>query len=276
MIDNKKVLAVIPARGGSKRLPRKNILPLGGKPLVGWTIGAAKQCEYIDRIIVSTEDVEIARISKQFGGEVPFYRPHELSQDKTTTLDVVLHLLDKLEQKGETYDYVILLQPTSPLRTAQHITDACEQIVDNNDACAIVSTCLAEHHPLWCNTLPENGSMSNFIQKEIHNLRSQDLPDYYRLNGAIYICETEVLRSEKTFFPSHGCYTFIMSQEDSVDIDTKDDFDRAQLYVDDLIVDRSDLLIQLYVEYKNKHNRELDCRQFKQYLSNLINEEKHT
>ena len=120
-MTDKKVLAIIPARGGSKRLPRKNILPLGGKPLLGWTIDAANQCEHIDRVIVSTEDAEIAEVSKKFGCEIPFYRPHELSTDETTTLDVVLHLLDELEKADEHYDYVVLLQPTSPLRTAEHI-----------------------------------------------------------------------------------------------------------------------------------------------------------
>jgi len=272
-MTDKKVLAIIPARGGSKRLPRKNILPLGGKPLLGWTIDAANQCEHIDRVIVSTEDAEIAEVSKKFGCEIPFYRPHELSTDETTTLDVVLHLLDELEKADEHYDYVVLLQPTSPLRTAEHISSAFNQLTNNNKASSVVSVCLAEHHPLWCNTLPEDASLSSFMRKEIHNLRSQDLPDYYRLNGAIYICEVGVLRSKKTFFPEQGCYAFIMSQEDSIDIDTRDDFNLAQLHMDSLVIDRSDFLLQLHTEYRKVHGADIEYKQFKHYLLDLVNEQ---
>ena len=269
---NKKILAVVPARGGSKRLPRKNILPLGGVPLLGWTLKAAGKCEYIDRVIVSTEDIEIAEVAKEFGGDVPFYRPCELSTDETTTLDVVLHLLDKLEQMGESYDYVILLQPTSPLRTAQHISDAYEQLINNDDANAVVSVCLAEHHPLWCNTLPNDASLSHFMRKEIHNLRSQDLPNYYRLNGAIYICDVEVLRSQKTFFPEQGCYAFIMHQKDSIDIDTKEDFDFARLSIDNDAIEKANIFEELHKKYASKNGNILTYKQFSKYLLDLLNE----
>lgn len=241
MIGDKKVLAIIPARGGSKRLPRKNILPLGAEPLIKWTIDAAKDCQYIDRFIVSTEDSEIAEVSKKEGADVPFLRPDYLAEDSTTTLDVVLHLLNKLEEKGEHYDYIVLLQPTSPLRTAKHIDAAFQQLIETNQR-AIVSVCEAEHHPLWCNTLPENKTMSSFLNKEVHNKRSQDLPTYYRLNGAIYICLIPLLKAEKTFLPSVDCSAYIMLQEDSIDIDTKSDFDRAELAVDRNTIEKSKLI----------------------------------
>ncbi len=233
MINGKSVLAIIPARGGSKRLPRKNILSLGGKPLIGWTIEAAKQCNGIDRVIVSTEDKEIAKIAEQFGAEVPFLRPVELAGDTITTLDVVLHLLSELEKNNKYYDYVVLLQPTSPLRIATHIEQAFSNMIYRKGK-AIVSVCLVEHPPLWCNTLPDNGSMKSFLHKDTHNVRSQDLPDYYRINGAIYICETKLLRSEKTFLPSHDCYAFIMPQEVSIDIDNRIDFNLAKLLLNEL------------------------------------------
>lgn len=231
MIDKKKVLGVIPARGASKRLPRKNILPLSGKPLIYWSIKSALECDYIDRLIVSTEDPEIASISELYGAEIPFLRPDTLATDEVTTIEVITHLLNKLRKKEEYYDYIVLLQPTSPLRNSNHIKSALEKIIERK-ANAIVSVCEAEHHPFWCNTLPEDKSMDNFLRKDLHNLRSQDLPTYYRLNGAIYICRSNTLLLENTFLPSKGCSAFIMSQKSSIDIDTQEDFMLAQLTFD--------------------------------------------
>jgi CMP-N,N'-diacetyllegionaminic acid synthase len=248
MINNKKVLAVIPARGGSKRLARKNILPLGEKPLISWTIEAARECKYIDRVIVSTEDDEISDVSRKYNADVPFLRPEELAADDISTIDVVLHLLNELGKESDCYDYIVLLQPTSPLRTAKHIAAAFEQLAESR-LNAIVSVCQAEHHPLWCNTLPEDGSMSSFLREDIHNIRSQDLPVYYRLNGAIYICDVGLLKDKQTFLPPKSCSAFIMPQEDSVDIDTKDDFIRAQLAFDSSIVGKSKFADQLFSNY---------------------------
>jgi len=256
VINNKKVLAVIPARGGSKRLSRKNIENLFGRPLIGWAIDAANESKYIDRVIVSTEDKEIVNIAKSSGADIPFLRPNELAGDDITMVDVILHLLSTLEKKDERYDYVVLLQPTSPLRTARHIDEAFRELVEANQN-AIVSVCEAEHHPLWCNTLPEDKSMTSFLSKEIHNLRSQDLPKYYQLNGAIYICDTTLLKNEKTFLPSEGCIAFIMSQEDSIDIDTQNDFNRAHLLFDKNIIEKSKLADQLFDNYTKKNYGEL-------------------
>jgi len=273
MINDKRLLAVIPARGGSKRLPRKNILELAGKPLISWTIEETQKSTFIDRVVVSTEDHEIGEIAKQFGKEIPFYRPSSLAGDSVTTMEVLLQLIEELKKQDEFYDYIILLQPTSPLRRVIHIDEACRQLIDHKNAGAIVSVCPAEHHPLWSNTLPESRSMSSFLKKDMHNLRSQDLPDYYRLNGAIYICETDLLCSEKTFFPKDVCYAFIMSQEDSIDIDTKEDFDLAQLAMDSSILEKSAFFSQLYEEYKVKNSSILDYKQFTKYILNLINEQ---
>lgn len=256
MINNKKVLAVIPARGGSKRLPRKNILPLGGRPLICWTILAALGCKYIDRIIVSTDDDEIADVSRKSGADVPFLRPDELAVDDASTIDVVMHLLNELEKKENDYHYIVLLQPTSALRTSGHITEAFDELVGKSQS-AIVSVCLAEHHPFWSNKLSETQSMSAFLQKDMHNIRSQDLPNYYRLNGAIYICDVGLLKSEQSFLPSQSCSAYIMSQEDSVDIDTKNDFDRAQLIVDRNIIKKSQLVDQLLSDYMRQGFGEL-------------------
>ena len=230
MIDDKKLLAIIPARGASKRLPRKNILDLSGKPLIAWTIEAALGSKYIDRVVVSTDDQEIANIAKKYGADIPFIRPSELATDQTTSVDVVLHLLNQLEKIEDKYDYVILLQPTSPLRTAKNIEEAIKLLRTKNSD-AVISVCESEHPPLWYNTLPDDMSMDNFLDASIKNKRSQDLPKQYRINGAIYISSIERLRNESSFFLSENCHAYIMEQNVSIDIDTIDDFDFALLRI---------------------------------------------
>ncbi len=230
MVGSKRLLAVIPARGGSKRLPRKNVLDLAGKPLIAWTIQEALNCKYIDQVIVSTDDKEISDISKEYGADVPFFRPSELATDEAKTVDVVLHLLDELEKVGERYDYIILLQPTSPLRTAQNIDESVELLqMKNSDA--VISVCESEHPPLWCNVLPDDMSMDNFLDESVKNKRSQDLPKQYRINGAIYISSVKKLKKENSFFLSNNCIAYIMKQNVSIDIDTIDDFDFALLRI---------------------------------------------
>jgi CMP-N,N'-diacetyllegionaminic acid synthase len=230
MIDNKKILAIIPARGGSKRLPRKNILDLAGKPLIVWTIEAALKSNYIDRVIVSTDDEEIATISKSHGADVPFFRPVSLATDKAKSVDVVIDIINSLEERNELYDCAILLQPTSPLRNTDDINNACKLFFEN-DTNAVISVCKNEHNPLWSNTLPENMDMSMFIDRSIINKRSQDIKQYYRLNGAIYIFRTKMLADEGSFFIKNKCKAYIMSSENSVDIDTIDDFKLANYYI---------------------------------------------
>jgi CMP-N-acetylneuraminic acid synthetase len=220
VFNGKTFLAVIPARGGSKRLPRKNLLDLAGKPLIAWTIEAAKQSKYIDHFLVSTDDEEIKIVSEQCGAEV-LTRPAELATDNASSVEVVLHAINaQLKQ----YDYVILLQPTSPLRTAQHIDEAIELLFVKN-ANAIISVCETDHSPLWSNTLPDDGSLDNFIREEVKDKRSQDLPTYYRLNGAIYLCLINVLIENHSFISKNRCYSFIMDVSSSIDIDTQQDFE---------------------------------------------------
>lgn len=226
MINNKSFLTIIPARGGSKRLPKKNILPLAGKPLIAWTIDASLKSKYIDRTIVSTDCEEISKISKEHNAEV-IMRPKELATDTATSYDAVMHAIDHINAK---FDYIILLQPTSPLRTSKHIDEAIEILVEKN-ADAVISVSPMEHSPLWANTLPINGSMTNFMKEELKNRRSQDLPEYYRLNGAIYICNTSKLKEAKSFFISENIYSYIMNYENSIDIDNNIDFELAQILI---------------------------------------------
>jgi CMP-N-acetylneuraminic acid synthetase len=221
MLQDKTFLAVIPARGGSKRLPKKNVLPLAGKPLIAWSIEAAKKSKYIDEIVVTSDDKTILSLSEQYSTKT-INRPDELAGDTTSSIDVIKHALKKFSD----YDYIILLQPTSPLRTAKHIDEAIELLVQKN-ADAIISVCETEHSPLWSNTLDDDKDMSGFLDQKLLNLRSQDLKKYYRLNGAIYIIEREKLLKESTFFLKKNIYAYIMEQKESVDIDTQLDFDFA-------------------------------------------------
>ena len=223
MIGNKRLLAIIPARGGSKRLPRKNILNLSGKPLIAWTIEAALGSKYVDHVVVSTEDNQIAAVSKKYGADVPYMRPDNLATDESASIDAVLHTIEYLEEIGEFYNYIILLQPTSPLRTTQNINESIELLQDRK-CDAVISVCEAEHSPLWCNTIPLDDDLSNFLDSSVLNKRSQDLKQYYRLNGAIYLCNTNRLKVEKTFFLKSNCIAYNMKQEKSVDIDSKSDF----------------------------------------------------
>lgn len=223
MRNDKTFLAIIPARGGSKRLPRKNVLDLGGKPLIAWSIEAGLKSRYIDKVIVTSDDDEILHIAKEWGADT-IVRPDNIANDTATTFDVVKHTMDH----SLAFDYIILLQPTSPLRNEIHIDEAIELLI-KKDANAIVSVCETDHNPLWSNTLPEDGNMSNFIREEIKNKRSQDLEKYYRLNGAIYICKTDKLREEKTFFIKNNIFAYQMDKKSSVDIDDEIDFQLAQI-----------------------------------------------
>ena len=215
---NKTFLAIILARGGSKRLPRKNLLDLCGKPLIAYSIEAALKSKYISKVIVSSDDEEILNIAKEYKADF-IKRPDELASDTATTFDALKHTLENVEK----YDYVVLLQPTSPLRTEKHIDEAIE-LLEEKSADAIISVCEMEHSPLWSNILDENLDMSNFLRDEVLNKRSQDLPKYYRLNGAIYICKTEELLENKGFFIKENIFAFKMNKENSIDIDEEIDF----------------------------------------------------
>lgn len=221
MIKDKTFLAIIPARGGSKRLPRKNVLPLSGKPLINWTIEAALNSKYIDKVLVSSDDDEILATAEEAGAEI-IKRPAELAQDTSTSFDAIKHAIDHTEY----YDYIVLLQPTSPLRTSQHVDEAIE-LLEGKKADAVISVTDLEHSPQWANTLPTDGSMVDFLKDEVLNRRSQDLETYYRLNGAIYICKTKKLLETGSFFIKENVYAYKMPNGSSVDVDKEIDFSWA-------------------------------------------------
>lgn len=221
MINGKKVLAVIPARGGSKRLPGKNIKDFHGKPLINWTVEAALSCHYIDRVVVNSDSEEILKTAALPGVTLD-KRQDSLATDTATSVDVALDVLTRFSD----FDVLLWLQPTSPLRTTAHIKQALEFYVSNN-ATSVISVCPVSHSPLWMNTLDKRGRLSNFYKPEVVNKRSQDHADYYQLNGAIYIKNiSDILQSKR--FLDRDSYAYVMSQQCSVDIDSALDFKIAE------------------------------------------------
>ncbi|NTY98319.1 acylneuraminate cytidylyltransferase family protein [Acinetobacter radioresistens] len=235
MLEQYHVTALIPARGGSQRLPRKNVKILYGKPLIAWTIDVAKESKYIDSIVVSTDDIEIKDIAEKFGARVPFLRPKELSTDIASSFDVVKHAIEFLNINKENH-LIILLQPTSPLRTVEELDRALELFIKKK-ASGVVSVSECEYSPLWANTLPESLSMSEFIRPEVQGKRSQDLPTYYRLNGSIYIYNINKLLESNSIFFDTNVYGYETNKNTSVDIDDELDFKLAQLLLDGYSVD---------------------------------------
>lgn len=226
MYRNKRILALIPARGGSKGLPGKNIRPFSGKPLIAWTIEQALASRYLDKVIISTDDEEIIESSKRYGAEVPFVRPKKLATDDAKIIDVITHAVGWLASNDSYYDLIVLLQPTSPLRKSEDIDNALK-LLFSKKAQAIVSVCKTEHHPYWFNTLPRNGCMKNFFKPEAIKKNRQELPVFYRLNGAVYSAYCSYLKRQKSFL-GYGTYSYIMPQERSIDIDTDIDFKFAE------------------------------------------------
>ncbi len=214
------VLGLVVARGGSKGLPKKNLKMVAGIPLISWTIDAALKSGCIDRVVLSSDCSEIMSVAAAMGCEVPFKRPSSLATDEATSIDVVLHALDNLPD----YDFVVLLQPTSPLRTSEDIDSAFNLIVSSG-APSCVSVCEASESPYWMFNLEANLRLSSVIPNESIITRRQDLPPVYVLNGAIYIARVDWLRRTKSFF-GHECVAYKMPRERSMDIDTAEDFEK--------------------------------------------------
>ncbi|EGR1063797.1 TPA: cytidylyltransferase domain-containing protein [Vibrio cholerae] len=234
MINGKRVIAIIPARGGSKRLPRKNVLSLAGKPLIGWSIEAAQKSKYVDEIFVSTDDQEIVDVASEFGIHVPELRPVELASDTASSSDVLIYTLKKFGQQS---NIIILLQPTSPLRAAEHIDEGLELFIAK-DAFSVVSVTPCEHSPLWANTLPDDASMGDFIRPEALQ-RSQDLSQFYRLNGALYIFDTSQLLEFGHICYTSRSYAYVMDNRISFDIDQQLDFELAEVFIQKQIREKS-------------------------------------
>ena len=222
MINGKSVLAIIPARGGSKGLPGKNTLLLAGKPLIAWTIEEAKKSKYIDRIILSSEDKEIISVAETYGCEVPFIRPIELAKDDTLGVEPIIHAINALDKK---YDYVCLLQPTSPLRRVEHI-DGCIKKGALKNAVSCVSVQEVEKHPYWMYKIDNSDYLIPLFEDRFES-RRQDLQKVYALNGAVYFTKSKLI-IETSLFIDKNTVAFCMDGKSSIDIDNDYDFYLAE------------------------------------------------
>ena len=224
MINGKSVIGIVPARAGSKGLPRKNIAPLCGKPLIAWSIEAGLRSQYIDLVIVSTDSNKIAGISAEYGASVPFIRPAELATDETPTIDVVIHALEYLNiQRKQRFDYTVLLEPTSPLRDEADIDRAIKQLVDNIGASSLVGISRTEaQNPAFLVGLSENNFLLGLDQSEIKPVRRQEIKDVYFLEGSIYVSDTKTLIARRTFCHQEtlGC---IFPKWKSLEVDDLED-----------------------------------------------------
>lgn len=223
---NDKILAIIPARSGSKGLKDKNIKELCGKPMMAYTIDAAVRSGIFDTVHVSTDSEKYAQIAKQYGADVPFLREAVYATDLSSSWDVVKYVLEKYRKFGKKFTMIALLQPTTPLRTDEDIRGAYELLVQNQ-ANAVVSVCEVDHSPLWTDVLPEDRSMKGFVAKEYREVPRQQLPVHYRVNGAIYLMKIEMLAEISDLY-DQNCYAYIMDKAHSIDIDNENDFKFAE------------------------------------------------
>lgn len=222
-------IAVIPARSGSKGLRDKNIKLLESKPLIAYTIEAAQQSGIFDCIHVSTDSQIYAEIGKEHGADVPFLRSEELSSDTASSWDAMRYVLEEYKDRGNNFNILTLLQPTSPLRTAEDIKSGYN-IFLKEEAEAVIGVCEVDHSPLWSNILPDDGNMQGFIN-EAANGQRQKLPTYYRINGALYMLKTEFLMNQNMNLYGETTYAYIMPKERSIDIDDELDFIIAETII---------------------------------------------
>ena len=228
MYLDKRILALIPARGGSKGIKNKNITLLHGKPLIAYTVEAAIRSVYVDDVVVSTDSYEIAEVAKAYGAKIPFMRPDEFAQDDSKTIDVVIHAIQELSGVGR-YDALILLQPTQPLRNKEDIDLAIETYFRFGEK-SLVSISEVDDHPLLIRQIGEDGKLTKLL-KSSSTCRRQDMPTFYRVNGCIYINKISEINEETSFNDNEIPY--VMKRENSVDIDEPIDLALAEYYLKD-------------------------------------------
>lgn len=224
-----ETVAIITARGGSKGIPGKNLKPMAGRPMIAWTIEVARQAQGLDRVLVSTDDPEIARVCREHGAEVPFLRPAHLATDTATHLAVFDHMMDWLAAEGHLPEYLLLLQPTSPLRIREDIEGGIQLARERRADAVIGVSEIHPHtaHPWLAKKLSADGALEPFMVAPTDDLRRQNMPPAYAINGALYVNRTESLRRDRTFFPS-GALAYPMPVERSLDVDAPLDFFLAE------------------------------------------------
>ena len=233
MTDATRVLAVIPARGGSKGIPGKNLRPFTGLPLIAHTILFAKLCPEIHRCIVSTDSPEIAAVAKEYGADAPFMRPPELAQDDTPMWPVLRHALAQIEQHADTrYGLLLLLDPTSPAREPSDITGAMQLMAQSPDADGIVGVSQPDFNPIWHCVVERKGWMADLIEDGSKFDRRQQVPPVYRINGSLYIWRTEFVRTQEASWRQSGQHLiYEIPESRAMSIDTPQEFERAELLV---------------------------------------------
>lgn len=222
-VNDYKIIALIPARSGSKGIKHKNIVHLNEKPLIYYTINEALKSSKITDVIVSTDDYEIAEISEKLGAKVPFLRPKTLASDISKTIDTVVYTIEEMKKLGQEYDYVVLLQPTQPLRQSFHIDEAIDLIIQKNEE-SLLSVSKVKEHPILMRTLDKNGYLNNLLN-ENSTIRRQDFPDFYKVNGAIYINKINENLNNNTSLNDNKL-AYIMDSKYDIDID-----DYMDLYI---------------------------------------------
>ncbi len=229
MISDKSIIAIIPARSGSKGLPGKNIMQICGKPLIAWSIEAGLGSKYIDEVIVTTDSDEIAEIAKTFGAAVPFIRPAELASDIATSIDVVRHVLNFFEKyKNKSFDYTVLLEPTSPLRTAEDVDKVILRLFENLEATAAVGICKTEsQNPAFLVKKTPKDFLVGYKNFDMRVLRRQDIEDVYYFEGSVYVSDTIELLAKNSFYHDKTLGHEFPKWK-SIEIDDLDDFVMAE------------------------------------------------
>lgn len=223
-----RILALVPARGGSKRLPGKNIRLLAGKPLLAWTLEAARGLDFVCDLLLSTDDTDIAAVGREWGALVPWLRPEALATDTASSLDMALHALDWYEQETGPVDGLLLLQPTSPFRNRETLARGIRLFADHGGQ-AVVGVSPAHPHPWWCFGL-ENGVLTPFVKDADLDARSQDLPPAYAVNGAFYLVSPATLRQSRSFTPPGSLPLIMVSRREVLDIDDAEDWAMAEFF----------------------------------------------
>lgn len=225
MYQGNSLVALIGARGGSKGLPGKNIRSCGGKPLIQWTIDAALACGYIDEVVVSTDDEAIREVAIDCGASAPFLRPADLATDTASSESFLAHAIDELATMGKHFDYLLNLQPTTPLRTARHLKEAIEEYFERRQSPheTLISVYEVPSKMQWLMSI-DNGLLEFCFDNKVGGLRRQDAPSYYLPNGAIYIYPADLIREGVFSKPTHP---YVMPAVSSIDIDNLEEFEEA-------------------------------------------------
>ena len=221
-------IAVIPARSGSKGLPDKNIRLVNGKPLLAYTVEAALDSGCFDVVHVSTDSEMYADIARTYGADVPFLRSAELASDTANTWDAVREVLKRYAEMGKTFETVMLMQPTTPLRTGEDVK-AAYKLMNEKKAKSVIAVCEVDHSPLWCDMIPEDGNMKGFGRKDLAWVTRQELKPFYRVNGAIYLLSVSdnTITDDDDIY-ENDCYALFMDRNKSIDVDCEDDLDLVE------------------------------------------------